>query len=102
MTAHLVYRRGMGLPRASVEIEVEKEMGRPASATSRRSGVAEFNERCRVSVRRYVRDWEDLTRRIGFWIDMDDAYWRWTPPHRVRLGSLKRLHSAVCSSKPTR
>src|SRR4029078_11068559 len=37
-------------------------------------GIAEFNQRCRESVFSYVEDWNRLTERIGFWIDLDDAY----------------------------
>ncbi len=36
--------------------------------------MAEFNERCRESVLRYIDEWNRLTERIGFWIDIDDAY----------------------------
>src|SRR3712207_9471196 len=38
-------------------------------------GVAEFNAKCRESVQRYVSDWNKLTERVGFWVDLDDAYW---------------------------
>ncbi|MDQ3877849.1 MAG: class I tRNA ligase family protein, partial [Actinomycetota bacterium] len=38
-------------------------------------GIAEFVNRCRESVKRYVREFEKLTERIAFWVDMDDAYW---------------------------
>ncbi len=94
MTGHLVHRKAgwdcHGLP---VEIEVEKEIGTTGKRDIEAFGVAEFNERCRVSVRRYVRDWEDLTRRIGFWIDMDDAYWTMDPSYIESVWwSLKRLH----------
>jgi isoleucyl-tRNA synthetase len=94
MTGHLVHRKAgwdcHGLP---VEIEVEKEIGTTGKRDIEAFGVAEFNERCRVSVRRYVRDWEDLTRRIGFWIDMEDAYWTMDPSYIESVWwSLKRLH----------
>ena len=63
MTGHLVHRKAgwdcHGLP---VEIEVEKEIGTTGKSDIEAFGVAEFNERCRVSVRRYVGDWEELTR----------------------------------------
>src|SRR6188474_364633 len=62
MTGHLVPRKGgwdcHGLP---VEIEVEKEIGTTGKRDIEAFGIAEFNERCRASVRRYVRDWEELT-----------------------------------------
>jgi isoleucyl-tRNA synthetase len=94
MTGHLVHRKAgwdcHGLP---VEIEVEKEIGTSGKQDIEAFGVAEFNERCRVSVRRYVHDWEELTRRIGFWIDMDDAYWTMDPLYVESVWwSLKRLH----------
>ena len=60
-----------GLP---VEIEVEKELGLTDKHQIEAFGIAEFNERCRQSVRRYVGDWEALTERAGVWIDTDDAY----------------------------
>jgi isoleucyl-tRNA synthetase len=60
-----------GLP---VELEVEKELGISSKAEIEAYGIAEFNERCRESVFRYVAEWDRLTERIGFWIDLDDPY----------------------------
>src|SRR5436189_651378 len=60
-----------GLP---VELEVERELGISSKAEIEAYGIAEFNERCRESVFRYVEDWNRLTERIGFWIDLDDPY----------------------------
>jgi isoleucyl-tRNA synthetase len=60
-----------GLP---VELEVERELGISSKAEIEAYGIAEFNQRCRESVFRYVEDWARLTERIGFWIDLDDAY----------------------------
>ncbi|MGI9019896.1 MAG: class I tRNA ligase family protein, partial [Solirubrobacterales bacterium] len=57
-----------------VELEVEKELGISSKAEIEAFGIAEFNARCRESVFRYVSDWNRLTERIGFWIDLDDAY----------------------------
>jgi isoleucyl-tRNA synthetase len=75
MTGHLVPRKGgwdcHGLP---VEIEIEKEIGTTGKKDIEAFGVAEFNRLCRESVLRYVGEFERLTRRIGFWIDMSDAY----------------------------
>ena len=47
-----------------------------------RFGIAEFNAKCRESVLRYIDEWNELTERIGFWIDTDDAYF--TLDERVR------------------
>ncbi|MCI0634203.1 MAG: class I tRNA ligase family protein, partial [Actinobacteria bacterium] len=60
-----------GLP---VELEIEKELGISSKADIEAYGIAEFNARCRESVFRYVEDWNRLTERIGFWIDLDDPY----------------------------
>lgn len=75
MTGHHVSRRGgwdtHGLP---VEIEVEKRLGFSNKQEIEDYGIAQFNEHCRESVFRYIKDWEKLTDRIGFWVDLDDAY----------------------------
>jgi isoleucyl-tRNA synthetase len=60
-----------GLP---VELEVERELGISSKADIEAYGIAEFNHRCRESVFRYVEDWNRLTERIAFWIDLDDPY----------------------------
>ena len=60
-----------GLP---VELEVEKELGIGSKQEVEEYGIAEFNERCRASVFEYVEEWNRLTERIGFWIDLDDPY----------------------------
>jgi isoleucyl-tRNA synthetase len=61
-----------GLP---VELEVEKELGLATKHDIEAYGIAEFNQRCRESVHRYVEDWSSLTIRSGVWIDTADAYW---------------------------
>ena len=61
-----------GLP---VELEIEKELGLHSKHEIEAYGIAEFNRLCRESVHRYVADFEALTRRIGMWLDTDDAYW---------------------------
>jgi isoleucyl-tRNA synthetase len=60
-----------GLP---VEIEVEKQLGITSKHEIEDYGIAEFNRRCRESVFEYVEEWNRLTERIGFWIDLDDPY----------------------------
>jgi isoleucyl-tRNA synthetase len=60
-----------GLP---VEIEVEKQLGISSKGEIEEYGIAEFNQRCRESVFEYVEEWNRLTERIGFWIDLDDPY----------------------------
>jgi len=94
MTGHYVPRKGgwdcHGLP---IELEVEKEIGTTGKRDIEAFGVAEFNERCRASVTRYVDDWKRLTERIGMWIDLDDAYWTMDTQYIESVWwSLKRLH----------
>ena len=60
-----------GLP---VELEIEKELGLSSKREIEEYGIENFNRRCRESVFRYVKEWEVLTDRIGFWVDMDDPY----------------------------
>ena len=83
MRGHLVHRKAgwdcHGLP---VEIEVEKQLG----ITEKRQieeehGIERFVQLCRESVQRYVDDWEKMTDRIGFWLDLDDAYWTMSPEY---------------------
>jgi isoleucyl-tRNA synthetase len=60
-----------GLP---VEIAVEKELGFSGKQDIEAFGVAEFNARCRESVRRHEAEFVKLTERMGFWVDMDHPY----------------------------
>ncbi|HIC94883.1 MAG TPA: isoleucine--tRNA ligase, partial [Anaerolineae bacterium] len=75
MRGYYVLRKGgwdcHGLP---VELEIEEELGFSSKKEIEEYGVAEFNARCRESVFRYVKEWEELTDRIGFWIDMRHPY----------------------------
>jgi isoleucyl-tRNA synthetase len=60
-----------GLP---VELEVEKQLGISSKGEIEEFGIAEFNQRCRESVFEYVEEWNRLTERIAFWVDLDDPY----------------------------
>ncbi|MCD6290511.1 MAG: isoleucine--tRNA ligase [Anaerolineae bacterium] len=75
MRGYYVLRKGgwdtHGLP---VELEVERELGLTNKRDIERYGIERFNQRCRDSVFRYVEEWERMTERIGFWIDMEHAY----------------------------
>ncbi|HWD23962.1 MAG TPA: isoleucine--tRNA ligase, partial [Acidimicrobiales bacterium] len=61
-----------GLP---VEVEVEKRLGFSGKDEIERYGIAAFVEACRESVRSYIDEWERMTHRIGYFVDLDDAYW---------------------------
>ncbi len=75
MRGYHVSRRGgwdtHGLP---VEIEVEKRHGFKNKQDIEAYGVAKFNEECRKSAFDYIQDWERLTDRIAFWVDLETAY----------------------------
>ncbi|HEX3910488.1 MAG TPA: isoleucine--tRNA ligase [Solirubrobacteraceae bacterium] len=75
MRGYRVERKGgwdcHGLP---VEIAVEQELGIKSKAEIEEYGIREFNERCRASVFTYLQEWDRLTERIGFWLDLDSAY----------------------------
>ena len=60
-----------GLP---VEIEIEKKLGIAKKADIEKFGVGEFNRLCKESVWNYKDEWEKMTHRIGFWLDMDHPY----------------------------
>lgn len=62
-----------GLP---VEHEIEKELGIfDKKEIEAQVGIAEFTKRCRESVMRYISDWEKMTTRMGFWVNLDEAYY---------------------------
>ncbi len=67
-----------GLP---VELQVEKELGLKSKKEIESYGVAAFNEKCKESVWKYRTMWEDLTRRMGYWLDMDHAYVTYENPY---------------------
>jgi len=75
MRGHYVERKGgwdcHGLP---VEITVEQELGISSKEEIEEYGIAEFNAKCRQSVFTFLEEWDRLTERIGFWIDLEDAY----------------------------
>ncbi len=60
-----------GLP---VEIEVEKQLNLTSKKEIIEYGIGPFNKKCRESVFKYLEDWDKLTHRIGYWIDLEDAY----------------------------
>ncbi|NWG34197.1 MAG: isoleucine--tRNA ligase [Chloroflexi bacterium] len=79
MRGYHVSRRGgwdtHGLP---VEIEVEKQLGFTNKQQIEDYGIDRFNELCKKSVFTYIQDWEKLTDRIAFWVDLEDAYVTYT------------------------
>ncbi|HLI57314.1 MAG TPA: class I tRNA ligase family protein, partial [Actinomycetota bacterium] len=81
-----------GLP---VELQIERELGFNRKAQIEEYGIEKFNAACRESVLRYVAEWEQLTQRIGFWIDLADAYLTMKPSYVDSVWwSLKALYDA--------
>ncbi len=60
-----------GLP---IELGVEKELGITKEDIGKKITVEEYNEACKKAVMRYTDIWNDLTQKIGYWVDMDDPY----------------------------
>jgi isoleucyl-tRNA synthetase len=75
MRGYRVERKGgwdcHGLP---VEIAVEQKLGITSKTEIERYGIKEFNQECRDSVFEYLEEWDRLTERIGFWVDLEHAY----------------------------
>ncbi len=94
MTGHYVERKAgwdcHGLP---VELALEAELGFESKADIERFGIAEFNARCREKVLSHVAEWNRLTERIGFWVDLDDAYRTLDPDYVESVWwALKTIH----------
>ena len=64
-----------GLP---VEIEVEKELGIDGKDQVLEYGIDRFNQKCKESVFSYKKEWDEVTRRIGFWVDLENPYITYT------------------------
>ncbi|MFI3295996.1 MAG: isoleucine--tRNA ligase [bacterium] len=60
-----------GLP---VELGVEKRLGITKEDIGKKVTVDEYNTACREDVMKYTREWEDLTHKMGYWVDMNDPY----------------------------
>jgi isoleucyl-tRNA synthetase len=71
---HVPRRAGWDCHGLPVEVAVEKELGISGKKDIEAYGIAAFNARCRESVQRHVDAFEELTERMGYWIDMSRAY----------------------------
>ncbi len=94
MQGYLVERKAgwdcHGLP---VELAVEKELGFSGKADIEAYGVAEFNARCRESVQRHVGAFEEMTGRMGYWVDTSDPYRTMDPAYVESVWwALKQIH----------
>ncbi len=75
MKGHRVERKGgwdtHGLP---VELQVEKELGITKEDIGKKISVDEYNQACKTTVMRYKDIWDDITRKMGYWVDLDNPY----------------------------
>ncbi|MDR1710452.1 MAG: isoleucine--tRNA ligase [Propionibacteriaceae bacterium] len=79
-----------GLP---VELAVEKELGFNGKPDIEKYGVEAFNARCRESVSRHVDAFTELTTRMGYWVNLDEAYWTMNPSFVESVWwALKQIH----------
>jgi len=67
-----------GLP---IELGVEKELGITKEDIGKKISVEAYNDACKKAVMRYTDVWEDLTRKMGHWVDMDDPYITYKPKY---------------------
>ena len=75
---HVARKAGWDTHGLAVEIEVEKRLGFSGKQQIEAFGIAEFNKACLESVHVYERQWRAMTERIGYWTDLDHAYFTYT------------------------
>jgi len=78
---HVIRKAGWDCHGLPVELAVEKELGFTGKGDIEKYGVAPFNDKCRESVQRHVGAFEEMTTRMGFWVDFDEAYWTMSPEY---------------------
>jgi isoleucyl-tRNA synthetase len=78
---HVPRRAGWDCHGLPVEIAVERELGLSGKQDIEKIGIEEFNARCRESVQRYVGEFEAMTERVGYWVDMSNPYWTMSPEY---------------------
>ncbi len=76
-----------GLP---VELEVEKQLGFTGKQDIETYGIAAFNKKCRESVMTYINEWKAFTERIGYWVNLDTAYFTYNAPYMESLWSIMK------------
>ncbi len=80
-----------GLP---VELGVEKELGITKEDIGKTISIAEYNKACKEAVMRYTEQWDDLTDKMGYWVDMDDPYITYKTKYMETVWwLLKELHT---------
>ena len=85
-----------GLP---VELSVEKDLNITKEDIGKKISVEKYNEQCRKNVMRYKSSWEDLTEKMGYWVDMRDPYitydnklgWKWKKKTPCKYNAATRV-----------
>jgi isoleucyl-tRNA synthetase len=67
-----------GLP---IELQVEKELGITKEDIGKKISIEDYNQRCRETVMRFKAQWDDLTEKMGYWVDLDDPYVTFEPEY---------------------
>ncbi len=75
---HVARKAGWDTHGLAVEIEVEKQLGFSGKQQIEAYGIAEFNKACLDSVHSYERQWRAMTERVGYWTDLDHAYFTYS------------------------
>ena len=79
-----------GLP---VELQVEKELGITKEDIGKTISVEEYNQRCRETVMKFTDQWNDLTQKMGYWVDLENPYVTYQAPYIESVWNLlKRLY----------
>ena len=101
---HVPRRAGWDCHGLPVELEVEKKLGfKGGKQDIEDYGVAEFNQRCRESVQEHVDEFVRMTERMGYWVDLDAAYWTMKPACSSRtIGSRRTVRAAAPVCPTTR
>jgi len=78
---HVLRKGGWDTHGLPVELQVEKALGFTTKKDIETYGIAPFNRKCRESVWEHKQEWEAFTRRIGYWVDLDDPYVTYETPY---------------------
>ncbi|MFC7216693.1 isoleucine--tRNA ligase [Streptomyces polyrhachis] len=90
---HVTRKAGWDCHGLPVELAVEKELGFNGKGDIEAYGIAEFNARCRESVTRHTDAFSELTTRMGYWVDLEDAYVTMDPEYIESVWwSLKQIY----------
>lgn len=71
-----------GLP---IELEVEKELGITKEDIGKKISIEEYNQKCKERVMRFTDEWNDLTRKMGYWVDLENPYITYTSEYMESL-----------------